>query len=218
MPCRKLLVFIFAVLVSNSAIAKSITAIALFNERAMLSVDNNDPKIISEGDTLNGVTLISSNTSEAVVEVDGQRKTLKLNGTATLSRSLGGSPATTGEKSIVLYEDQTGFFRTDGYVDGVRTNFLVDTGANIVVFSGHAADRMGIDYKKGRLGFATTASGRAQMYNITLDRLTVGGISLRNVETGVIVGGFPEIPLLGMSFLGQLEINKKGDKLTLIQR
>ncbi len=202
----------------STAAAKSVTAIALFNERAMLSVDGTKAKIVRAGQTHLGVSLISSNTSEAVIEVNGQRKTLKLNGTATLSQSLGAEPATTGEQSLVLYEDSRGFYRTDGYIDGERTNFLVDTGANIVVFSSRAADRLGIDYKSGQRTFATTASGRAPMYSVSLNSVSVGGIRLRNIQGGVIEGGFPEVPLLGMSFLGGLELNKKGNKLTLTKR
>ena len=212
-------IFVILILVASSASAKSITAIALFSERAMLSIDGSKPKIVRQGDSHLGVKLISSNTSEAVVEFDDKRKTLTLNGTAVLTESFGSAPSSdVVEKSIVLYEDRSGFFQTDGYVDGQRTSFLVDTGANIVVFNSVTADRLGIDYAKGQLGSVTTASGRTTMYNLTLDKISIGGITLRNIQTGVIRGGFPEVPLLGMSFLGQLEISKKGNKLTLTQR
>ncbi len=214
----RFLLVIFCWSASSLAAAKSVTAIALFNERAMLSVDGKKAKIVRVGESYFGVKLVSSNTSEAVIDVDGEQKTLILNGTATLSESLAAAPATSGEQSIVLYEDERGFYQTDGYIDGQRTNFLVDTGANIVVFSSRAADRIGIDYRNGRRSVATTASGRAPMYSITLESVSVGGIRLRNVEAGVIQGGFPQVPLLGMSFLGKLEINKKGNRLTLRKR
>lgn len=218
MHFHKLFLCFFILLFSVVANAKSITAIALFNERAMLSIDGEKPKIIRQGSSHLGVKLISSNTDQAVVEFDGKRQTLTLNGTAVLNHKLGGGPASgVAQRSIVLYEDQAGFFQTDGYVDGRRTNFLVDTGANIVVFSSVMADRLGIDYSEGVIGVATTASGRARVFNITLDRISIGGIVLQDVQTGVIEGRFPEVPLLGMSFLGKLEISKKGNKLTLKQ-
>ena len=213
-----LTVFLFCVSAITESLAseKSVAAVALFNERAMLSVDGEKAKIIRQGETYFGVKLISANTSEAVIEFDGKRKTLTLNGTAVLGVNSGlQSSSDVVEKSVVLYEDQNGFFQTAAYIDGKRIEFLVDTGANIVVFNSQVADRLGLDYTKGRVGFASTASGRARMYNVTLDKVRVGGISLRNIQAGVIEGGFPEVPLLGMSFLGQLEISKKGDKMTL---
>ena len=216
---KKILFFIVIfgnLIISLAAHAKSVTAVALFNERAMLLIDGQKPKIVRQGNSYLGVKLISSNTSEAVVEFDGQRQTLTLNGSTVLGSDLAGvSSYSSVDKSIVLYEVQAGFFHTDGLVDGKKVNFLVDTGANIVVLNSFVAERLGIDYKNGRRGFATTASGRAPLYTITVDKIKIGSIELRDIETGVIEGGFPETPLLGMSFLGQLDISKKGNKLTL---
>jgi predicted aspartyl protease len=41
---------------------------------------------------------------------------------------------------------------------------------------------------------------------------------LENISAGVIVGRFPEIPLLGMSFLSQLNMRRDGDNMTLSRR
>jgi len=205
---------IMSLLMSTQVNAKTVAAIALFKDRAMLSIDGARAKIIDAGATFKGVKLVSSNTSEAVVEVDGKRKTLKLNGTAVLGEPLVSTPKNSAT-SVVLYENEVGFFESDVKVNERSIRVLVDTGANIVVFNSQDADRLGLDYLNGERGFASTASGRAPMYSINVDKISVGGIVLRDIRAGVIEGGFPEIPLLGMTFLSRLNMNRTGKKMVL---
>lgn len=214
---NKTLALVLVLLVSmptHFAFAKTVSAIALFKDRAMLSIDGSKAKIIRSGASYKGIKLVSSNTSEAVIEVAGIRKTLRLNGTANLSSSIGNSASST-PTTVTMYVDDYGFFRSTGKVNGRTTNFLIDTGANTVVFSSEQAKRLNIEYLNGRKGFASTASGMAAMYSITLKEISVGGISLQNVGAGVIEGGFPEVPLLGMTFLQRLEMNRSGVTMVL---
>jgi len=194
-----------------------VTAVALFEGRAMLAVDDNRAKIIKAGTSYKGVKLLRSNTSEAVIEVEGERQTLRLNGTATLSNSLGASRNSL-PSSVTLYENDKGFFETEGQINGGSIRFLVDTGANIVVLNSGDAERLNIDYKKGIRNIATTASGEAPMFSIELDKISIGGITLENVQSGVIEGAFPTRPLLGMTFLGRLDMNRKGGTMVLRER
>ena len=213
----KTLVLVFVLLMSmhaHPAFAKTVSAIALFNDRAMLSIDGSKAKIIRSGASYKGIKLVSSNTSEAVIEVAGVRKTLRLNGTTNLSSSIGNSSNST-PSTVTMYVDDYGFFRSIGKVNGRSTNFLIDTGANTVVFSSDHAKRLNIEYLDGRKGYASTASGMTVMYGITLKEISVGGISLQNVGAGVIEGGFPEVPLLGMTFLQRLEMNRSGVTMVL---
>ncbi|MFT6034196.1 MAG: aspartyl protease family protein [Arenicella sp.] len=202
---------------SSQAVAKTVAAIALFNDRAMLSVDGSNAKIISAGATFQGVKVISSNTTEAVIEVGGERKTLRLSGTAVIGDRLG-SASKTVPTSIVLYENEVGFFEANGEVNGRSIRFLIDTGANLVVFNSVHAARLGLDYQSGVRGYATTASGRADMYMISLKSMSLGGIMLKDIRAGVIEGGFPEIPLLGMTFLNRLNMNRSGQTMVLERR
>ncbi len=195
--------------------AKKVAAIALFNERAMISVDDQKAKIVRVGSTHRGVKLISSSTSEAVVEVAGQRRTLTLNSTATIGGALAKPKSNSTASSTVLYENERGFFESPGQINGRSVRFLIDTGANLVVFNSRDADRLGIDYRSGTRGFASTASGRSAMFSVNIDSISVGGIVLDNIRAGVIEGGFPEIPLLGMTFLGRLDMNRSGKTMVL---
>ena len=210
--------FIICLILSTSVSAASVKAIALFENRAMLSVDGGKAKIVRAGKSLSGVKLISSNTSEAVVEVNGKRKTLKLNSSLVLDEPLGNKVSSSYVNSVQLVVDEQGFFRGKGAVNGKGLEFLVDTGANLVVLNSNEADRVGLDYKSGIKSTAQTASGVAPMYLITAKKMSIGGIELSNVEMGVIEGSFPAYPLLGMTFLGRLDMQRQGQIMTLSRR
>jgi len=197
--------------------AKTVAAVALFKDRAMLSVDGKKAKIVRAGTSYQGVKVISSSTSEAVIEIDGTRKTLKLNSTTILGTSLGARSNTT-VTSVVLYENEVGFFESDGQVNGRSIKFLIDTGANLVVFSSSDAQRLGLDYESGEKGVASTASGVAPMYRINIDSISIGGVELENITAGVIEGSFPQTPLLGMTFLSRLNMNRTGQTMVLEKR
>jgi len=210
--------FIISMLVVSTSYAQSsVTAIALFNDRAMLSVDGAKAKIVRAGSTHQGVKVISSNTDQAVVEVNGKREVLTLNSTVAISDELG--TAVTGEGgSIDLVKKSDGHFHAVGQINGRTMNFLVDTGASIVVLSSVDAKRIGLEYKHGFVATASTASGDSPMYTIKAGRINVGGIQLNEVSLGVIEGRFPVVPLLGMSFLGQVDMTQSGQSLRLEQR
>ncbi len=215
---RIFIIALFASVITVSHVeAKTVSAIALFKDRAMLSVDGKKAKIVRAGSSYLGVKVISSNTSEAVVEIDGVRKTLTLNSTAVLGTALGTAP-TRKATSVVLYENDVGFFESTGQVNGRSIRFLVDTGANLVVFNSRHASRLGLDYLSGEKGFASTASGTAPMYIINVDTISLGGVELSDIRAGVIEGAFPEIPLLGMTFLSRLNMNRTGQTMVLEKR
>lgn len=207
--------FIVCLFISLPVSATSVKAIALFENRAMLSVDGGKAKIVRVGKTLSGVKLLSSNTSEAVIEVNGKRERLTLNSSLVLEESLGSKASNSYASSVQLFVDSQGFFRGKGAINGEALEFLVDTGANLVVLNSVEANRIGIDYKSGAETFAQTASGVAPMYLITAKKMSLGGIELSNVQMGVIEGGFPAYPLLGMTFLGRLNMERSGEIMTL---
>jgi aspartyl protease family protein len=60
-----------------------------------------------------------------------------------------------------------------------------------------------------------TAAGMTQAYLVQLDTVSVGGITLRNVAAGVTDGQFPHQVLLGMSFLGRVEIQHEANVMRL---
>lgn len=193
----------------------SIHVIALFDGKAMFSINGKKPKIIKQGNTYEGITLLSSTTKQAKVEMDGKTQILTLNGTAVLQSGLGSSVPASSKTSVQLWADERGFFVGNGSINGRSVDFLVDTGANMVALSSDQANRIGLNYKDGVRTYATTASGTAPMYLVELDRISLKGIELNNINAGVIEGSYPVIPLLGMTFLSRLNMERKGNMMTL---
>ena len=196
----------------------SVQTIALFKDRAMVSINGKKAKIINRGQTYLGVKLIESNTDQAVVEVNGKREILTLNGTILLSSSLAAKPLNNASAVVQLWADSNGFFQSRGMINGRSLKFLVDTGANLVVLNSQQADRIQLDYKNGRRAMATTASGQAQMYLVEIDNISFETIELNNILVGVIVGAYPTTPLLGMSFLKKVDMKRSGDLMELKKR
>ena len=109
-----------------------------------------------------------------------------------------------------------GQFFTDGYVNSSHARFLVDTGASAVALTPDDARAAGLD--PGFLVFdvrVSTANGEGRAARVTLDALSVGPITERNVLALVVEDGL-EISLLGMTFLQRLQaFEASADTLTL---
>ena len=56
------------------------------------------------------------------------------------------------------------------------------------------------------------------MYAIRLEQISFAGIELNNINAGVIEGAFPLVPLLGMTFLNHLDMNRSGNRMELKKR
>jgi aspartyl protease family protein len=187
---------------------------ALFKDKAIIVIDG-ARRVLKTGDTSpEGVKLVATDTREetATVAMDGKTQVLRLGTVVTAT--------TTGGKGLVtLYTGGGAHFYADGYLNDAAVKFLVDTGATIVAINSHDAERAGIDYKRtGKQEVVATASGMARSYAVKIARVKVGEITLHHVDGSVIEGRFPLQPLLGMSFLGQLDMRHENDKLELRQR
>jgi len=99
---------------------------------------------------------------------------------------------------------------------GSRVRFLVDTGATSVALTRADAARLGLDIDG--LDYAVpvaTANGAIRAAAVRLDRVTVSGLTLDDVDALVLEGGLTQ-SLLGMSYLGRLsKVEASGDALIL---
>jgi aspartyl protease family protein len=207
---------IAAAVISNPAAALEVQVLALTRDKAILRIDGTRRVLAAGESSPEGVTLVSATSAEAVVELEGRRETLLLGVvTAPLTAA---DEADNGDSSVTLWVDGSGFFFADGKINGHPVRFLVDTGSNAVALSSVTANEIGIDYSRGTPGLAETASGIAPMTAIRLNSVSVGGIVLYNVEASVLFGPYPPAPLLGASFLGQLEMNRDGSRMELRKR
>jgi aspartyl protease family protein len=201
------------VMTTPCAAVEKISLHALFKDKAILMVDG-ARRVVKTGDsTPEGVKLITTNTQEekADVEINGKRQELKLG-------MVGAGFAPVGKGSVVLYPDRGGHFVADGYLNGVAAKLLVDTGATVVAMNSNVAKRLGIDYRRGQAGVANTAGGMVRSYHVTLDSVQIGDIKAFSVEASVVEGSHPTEVLLGMSFLGRLDMRRDADKMELKER
>jgi len=178
---------------------------------AVLVIDGGEPRSVRIGQKLSGVTVISVEREQAVVEIDGKRRSV------ALGQHYRGEEAADTRQSVVLAADPRGHFIVDGAINGGSMRFLVDTGATAIALPATDARRLGIDYRKGERGVTQTANGNAIAYRVRLDRVKIGAIELTSVDAIVIESGL-DIALLGMSFLNRLEMRRDGQTMTLIRR
>lgn len=100
---------------------------------------------------------------------------------------------------------QHGQFILEAEVNGESIDFLVDTGASLVVLGSETAERLGFDLDSLEYsGTAQTANGTAPIARIILDEIVIGDLTVRSVEAAVIEKPMPT-SLLGMSFLTRLD-------------
>lgn len=195
--------------------AAEIALVGVFPGKAVLSIDGGAPRTLAPGQSVAGIKLLSVERDAAVVESAGKRERLLL----------GAQPFTvgadSGEKSeqqrVTLVADGRGHFVTAGSVNGAPVTFLVDTGASAVALTTQQAVQAGIDYTAGEPGYASTANGVVKTWRVTLDKVTVNGLTLRNVE-GTILPANSSVALLGMSFLNRLSMSRDGNTMVLTRR
>ena len=210
---RALSVCLMLCLAVSLPAVEDIEVLALFKDKAVVLVDGQRrflrPGVVSP----EGVLLISSDSQQAVLEIDGIRSVWHL---GQRINSHFQAPA-------VLYTriplDSDGMYTTTGYINGLAVPFVIDTGASLVAMNSLQARQLGIDYRlTGQKARSETASGVVDVYVVELDRVRVGDIELRNVSGSVHEGSFPTVILLGMSFLGRLDMQRDGRVLELRKR
>jgi aspartyl protease family protein len=189
-----------------------VTLHGLMQGRATLSVDKGKPKTIRVGEIHQGVKLISTSADSATVEIAGKRQRL------TFGEALHATFPSSGQQQVTLIADGQGHFVTGGTINGASVRFLVDTGATMVSLDAEAARRAGIDYLRGEPGYSMTANGAAPVYRVKLDSVRLGDITLNNIDGLVHESSSLPVVLLGMSFLGRLEMRRDGDTLTLTRK
>jgi aspartyl protease family protein len=204
---------IIVALLSCPAAAQEVSVLALFEGKALLVVDGGKPRTVRAGETYAGVKLISANSEEAVVSVNGKRQRLRIG-----EGVYGTASAPSGHLTVTLAQDQSGHFITTGTINGASMNFLVDTGATMVSMGLEDARRAGVNYLDGTLGQSQTANGVTPVYKVKLGSVKLGDITLNDVDGVVHENSSLPVVLLGMSFLGQLEMRREGKSLTLTKR
>jgi aspartyl protease family protein len=114
--------------------------------------------------------------------------------------ALRGEAQVEGERSVRIRRRPDGHF-----IAKTQVIMLVDTGASTVVLKPADAQKLGIDVDRLRYSVPVqTANGTTYAAHVRLRNLTLGPISLNDVEALVAKPGALKENLLGMSFLSRL--------------
>ncbi|MFO8153134.1 TIGR02281 family clan AA aspartic protease [Thioalkalivibrio sp.] len=184
----------------------------LFEGRALFAMDG-ERFMLRDGQTgPQGVHLLRATSEAALVEYEGQRREL------TLERGRFGGVYQRTDAELRIPPDARGGYIVRGLISGQTVTFVVDTGATLVTLSDAEARRLNLRPAGGVEVAVETASGIVTGRRILLDRVQVGGLALDRVEAVVLPGESPATALLGMSFLGRVDMQKEGSLLVLRAR
>ena len=210
-------IFSIGAVVSQISFAiENITINGLFKDKVVVTIDGKQQILKKNKLTPEGVKLIKSNSKEATIEIDGISKIF------TLDEKIGNTFKATSDskkpysfkKRVTIKADAMGMYKISGQINGKTVEFLVDTGATLVSMSSDLAKQLKIKYENGKKVQMMTAKGPSIAYVVELNKVKVGDIELYNI-TGSVSDDMTMSTLLGMSFLGKLDMKRKGKYLVL---
>lgn len=112
----------------------------------------------------------------------------------------------TSSRSLTLETGQDGHYPVEARIEGRLVDFIVDTGASLVILRESDAARIGIrPMRSDYTATVSTANGKIKAARASLDRVEVGGITVENVQALVLPDEALWKNLLGMSFLSRLK-------------
>ena len=207
-----------AALLATPALAQApLPAVALsgiLGSKALLVIDGSAPKLVGPGESHRGVRLVSTQSDTAVLDIGGQRQTVRVGGAPV---SVGGPAGTAGGVRIVMSADSGGHFVGQGTINARPIQFLVDTGATTIGIGVPDAERIGLDYKKGEPVQLATANGVARGWRIRLSSVRVNDVEVREIDAVVTPYAMPFV-LLGNSYLTRFQMTRNNEQMVLEKR
>ena len=114
-------------------------------------------------------------------------------------------PSSSG-RSLMLDAGRDGHFQVDARIEGRHIDFIVDTGASLVIMRESDAAQIGIrPMRSDYTATVSTANGKIKAAPAKLERIEVGGITVYDVPALVLPDEALGQNLLGVSFLSRLK-------------
>lgn len=186
--------------------------LATMGNKASISFGDK-PVTLAVGETRQGVKLVSVEMDSAVLESGGKRRNVKL-GQAFFAPG-SNEAGNAGSQSATLYAVSGGHFLAQLSTRSGGVRGLIDTGASYLSLSSPQAAALGVTVDRNHPLPMHTAQGISPGWTTHIDELKLEGLTLYNVEAVVMAGNYPEIPLIGMSVLNMLNMQRDGDHMTL---
>jgi aspartyl protease family protein len=208
-PLRHALAAALLCALAAAAQAQSVAFSGMLGDKALLVIDG-QARGVAVGSTVQGVKLVKIDGAQAQIEASGKVSMLRLGGAAVVAGDTGGG----GGQRIVLPAGSGGHYTGLGAINGHPMRFVVDTGATSVAMGADLALQLGLDYSSSTAANTMTANGAVAARRLTLNRITVGDVTVYNVEAIVVRQSMPMV-LLGNSFLSHFQMHNDSSSLIL---
>ncbi|MEK8085584.1 retropepsin-like aspartic protease [Aquabacterium sp. A3] len=215
LSCLRVTCLLTALVLGAGAQAASVAMTGHMGGKALLVINGGAPKALAAGQSHQGVKVVSVQSDQTVIEVDGQRDTITLGGVPTIIMGQGGGGG--GAREIVLMAGTGGHYFAQGAINGRSVRFVVDTGATSVAMGAEEARRLGIKFENGTPIQMGTANGVVRAYRVNLRSVRIQNVEVFDVEASVVPMAMPVV-LLGNSFLGRFQMNQTNETLRLTRR
>jgi clan AA aspartic protease (TIGR02281 family) len=122
--------------------------------------------------------------------------------------------STAGNNTFIIGQGHNGHYYVDGSINDHFLNFVIDTGASVVSIPLGMASSAGLRCE--RRGAVNTANGISGVCWITIQKLTFGTFTFRNIEAMAV----PNLsqPLLGMNVLKRFNVEQKNGQMRLTRQ
>lgn len=212
---KALIALVVLMVLPAQALAVNVSLIGVFpGKGAVVVIDGAAPRSLKLGQkTAEGVLLVSVDRESALVDIEGQRKTLRIgqHHVAEVSSQRGAT--------VSISSDSRGQFIATAMINNKsQLRMLVDTGASSVTLSESDAQRLGISYRDGPQAQVGTANGATTGWKIKLASVKLGDVVVNGVDAIVLEGSGLPVALLGMTFLDRFEMNRDGASMVLKKR
>lgn len=124
-----------------------------------------------------------------------------------------------GQHRMELTSGRDGHFRVEARVDGRHIDFLVDTGASVVILRESDAAQVGLHpMPRDYTAIVSTANGRTKAAPTKLDRIEIGDITVFDVPALIMPDESLATNLLGTAFLSRLRRYEYADGRMLLEQ
>jgi aspartyl protease family protein len=124
-----------------------------------------------------------------------------------------------GQHRMELIAGRDGHFRVDARIDGRHIDFMVDTGASVVVLRESDAAQVGLHpMPRDYTSIVSTANGRARAAPAKLERVEIGDITVFDVPALIMPDDALGLNLLGTSFLSRLRRYEYADGRLMMEQ